>query len=123
MKRSCALIGVVVVVLAAGGFLFGDDQDSKKDVKGVKQGALPTNYSKLGLTDDQKKKVRDIQGDYRAKIQVLEDQIKDLRKKERLAVEDVLTDAQRARLRELLLEKAPGIGKRPALRQNDEIEK
>jgi len=74
----------------------------------VKQGALPANYSKLGLSDDQKKKVREIRSEYNSKIADLEERIKDLRKKERLAMEDVLTDTQRARLKELVLEKAPG---------------
>jgi len=108
MKRLCALIGVVAIVFAASGFLFGDDKDSKKDTKVVKQGALTANDSKLGLNDEQKKKLRDIQGEYGAKIQDLQEQIKDLRKKERLAMEDVLTDTQKTRLREILLEKAPG---------------
>ncbi len=108
MKRSCALIGVVVIVFAASGILFGDDQDTKKDTaKGLKAGALPQNYSKLGLSDDQKKKIREVRAEYGAKIQELDDQIKELRKKEKVAMEDVLTDAQRARLRELVLEKAP----------------
>ena len=108
MKRSCALIGVVVIVFAASGILFGDDQDTKKDAaKGLKAGALPQNYSKLGLSDDQKKKIREVRAEYGAKIQELDDQIKELRKKEKVAMEDVLTDAQRARLRELVLEKAP----------------
>ena len=108
MNRSFALIGVVIVVFAASGFLFGDDKDSKSDTKVVKQGALPANYSKLGLSDDQKKKVREIRSEYNSKIADLEERIKDLRKKERLAMEDVLTDTQRARLKELVLEKAPG---------------
>jgi wobble nucleotide-excising tRNase len=108
MNRSFALIGVVVIVFAASGFLFGDDKDSKSDAKVVKQGALPPNYSKLGLSDDQKKKIREIRSDYNSKIADLEEQIKELKKKERLAMEDVLTDTQKARLRELLLEKAPG---------------
>src|ERR1700674_2686225 len=98
MKRSCALIGVVAIVFAASGFLFGDDKDTKKDTKVVRQGTLPPNYLKLGLSDDQKKKIKEIQGDYRSKIQDLEEQIKDLRKKERMAMEDVLTDNQRTRL-------------------------
>jgi len=106
MKRSFALIGVVVIVFAASGVLFGDDQE--KAVKGSKAGALPQNYSKLGLSDDQKKKIREVRAEYNSKIQELEDQIKELRKKEKVAMEDVLTDAQRARLRELVLEKAPG---------------
>jgi len=108
MNRSFALVGVVVVVFAASGFLFGDDKDLKSDTKVVKQGALPANYSKLGLSDDQKKKVREIRSEYNSKIADLEERIKDLRKKERLAMEDVLTDTQRARLKELVLEKAPG---------------
>ncbi len=107
MKRACTLIGVVAIVFVASGLLFGDDKDAKKDLKTVKQGSLPANYSKLGLNDEQKKKIKDIQGEYGSKIQELQDQIRELRKKERLAVEEVLTDTQKARLRELLLEKAP----------------
>jgi len=107
MKRACTLIGVVAVAFAASGLLFGDDKDAKKDLKVVKQGNLPANYSKLGLTDEQKKKLRDVQGEYGPRIQELQDQIRELRKKERIAMEDVLTDTQKARLRELLLEKAP----------------
>lgn len=108
MSRSFALIGVVVVVFAASGVLFGDDKDSKSDLKTAKQGALPANYGKLGLSDDQKKKIRDIGSEYKSKIADLEEQIRELRKKERLAMENVLTDTQKARLRELVLEKAPG---------------
>lgn len=107
MKKVCTLIGVVAIVFVAGGLLFGDDKDTKKDTKVVKQGNLPANYSKLGLNDEQKKKLKDIQGEYSAKIQDLQDQIRELRKKERLAMEDVLTDMQKTRLRALLLEKAP----------------
>jgi len=108
MNRSFALVGVVVVVFAASGFLFGDDKDSKSDTKVVKPGALPANYSKLGLSDDQKKKIREIRSEYNSKIADLKERIKELRKKERLAMEDALTDTQRARLKELVLEKAPG---------------
>jgi hypothetical protein len=106
MKKAYTLIGVVAIVFVAGG-VFGDDKDTKKETKIVKQGNLPANYAKLGLNDEQKKKLRDIQADYGPKIQELQDQIRELRKKERLAMEDVLTDTQKARLRELLLEKAP----------------
>ncbi len=107
MKWAFAFFGFVAVAFLSTGVLLGDDQE-KKDTKVVKRGGLPANYAKLGLSDDQKKKIRDIQGDYSAKIADLEEQIKDLRKKERLAMEDVLTDTQKARLRELVLEKAPG---------------
>jgi len=108
MSRSFALIGVIVVVFAASGVLFGDDKETKSDAKVVKQGGLPANYAKLGLSDDQKKKIRDIRSEYNSKIADLEEKIKELRKKERLAMEDVLSDTQRTRLRDLVLEKAPG---------------
>jgi hypothetical protein len=108
MRWAVALIGFVAVAFLSSGVLLGDDQDTKKDSKVVKQGGLPANYGKLGLNDEQRKKIRDIRSDYSAKIADLEEQIKDLRKKERLAMEEVLTDAQKARLRELVLEKAPG---------------
>ena len=107
MKRAFTLIGVVAIVFVAGGFLFGDDKETKKDTKAVKQGNLPALYAKLGLNDEQKKKIKDIQGEYGTKIQELQDQIRELRRKERTAVEEILTDTQKARLRELLLERAP----------------
>jgi hypothetical protein len=113
MKRAFTLIGVVVIAFAASGLLFGDDKDSKKDTKAVRQGSLPPNYSKLGLSPDQKKKIQEIQGEYRGKIQELEEQIRDLRKKEKSEVEAVLTDTQKARLREILLEKAPSDREKP----------
>src|SRR5262249_58959629 len=102
-----ALIGVAAVVFVAGGVLFGDDKETKKETKTVKQGNLPALYAKLGLNDEQKKKIKDIQGEYGAKIQDLQDQIRELRRKERTAVEEILTDTQKSRLRELLLERAP----------------
>ncbi len=107
MMRSFALLGFLAVVFLASGLVSGDDKDVKKDTKVVKSGKLPAYYSKLGLSDEQKKKMQEIQSEYLPKIQELEDQIKALRKKERTAIEEVLTDSQRARLRELLLEKAP----------------
>jgi len=107
MNRLFIGVGVLAILFAASGSLIGDDKDTSKDTKVVKQGALPANYSKLGLSDEQKKKIREIQGEYRTKIQELDEQIKALRKKERAEMEDVLTGAQKTRLRQLVLEKAP----------------
>jgi hypothetical protein len=114
MMRSFSLVGLLAVVFLAGGLVVGDDKDAKKDVKVVKQRPLPLAYSKLGLSEDQRKKIREIRGEFGAKIQELEDQLKELRKKERVAMEEVLTDGQKARLRELLLEKAPPERQKPS---------
>jgi len=49
----------------------------------------------------------EVRADYRAKIKDLEEQIRELRRKEGAAMEDTLTDSQKARLRELRSEKLP----------------
>lgn len=98
-------IGVLVlaVALVVGGGSLGDD---KKEVPA--KGQLPANWKKLGLTEEQVKKVYTTQTEYRGKIAELEQKIQDLKKQERTDLEKVLTDAQKARLKEILLEKAPG---------------
>jgi hypothetical protein len=87
----------------AGGTLFGDDEKTTKA-----KGSLPQNWSKLGLTDEQKQKVYSIQGQYRTKIDGLQQQVKQLQKQERDELGRVLTDAQKARLKEILASKVPG---------------
>lgn len=69
------------------------------------RGTLPPNYRLLGLTEDQKQQIYRIQNDFDAKIAALEAQIKKLKAEEKQAIEKVLTEAQRARLREILKEK------------------
>jgi hypothetical protein len=59
------------------------------------------------LTDDQKQQVYSAQSEFRAKIDDLQRQVRQLQKQERAALEKILTDAQRARLRELISEKGP----------------
>jgi hypothetical protein len=94
------------MVFLAGGWLFGDD--AKKDPPQKAKGTLPTNWSKLGLTDEQKQKVYSVRAEYRTKIEALQREIKDLQKKEMDECAKVLTEAQKARLREILTEKVPG---------------
>ena len=102
MQRIWLLAGVLSIGLMAGG-LFGDDKSPAPRGRGV----LPPNWSKLGLTDEQKQHVYSVEARYRARIDELERQIKQVRKEERAALERVLTSAQRARLREILAEKGP----------------
>ena len=97
---------VVAVALLAGSWLHG--QDKKDDTPTKVKGVLPANWGKLGLTDEQKQKVYKVQNDFDAKIAALDKQIKDLKAQERGEMEKVLTDAQKARLKEILLDKVPG---------------
>jgi hypothetical protein len=106
MLRIRVMLAVLMVGVIVASGSFGDDKKADKTSAKVK-GTLPANWSKLGLSDEQKQKVYTAQSEYRGKIADLEAKIKELKKQEREEMEKVLTDAQKARLKELLLEKAP----------------
>jgi len=96
----------LMVGLLTGGLLLGDDTKGKDDKDSpvvVKAGRLPKNYKKLGLSEDQTKKLYTIMATYQAKIDELESKKKALKKEENAQMEKVLTEAQLARLKELLL--------------------
>lgn len=98
-------LGVLVLVTAflATNWLAGQDKkDDPKDPppKGTN---LPKYFKQLGLTDKQKTTILSIVAEHQAKIAALNKQIADLRAQEKKQVEEVLTDEQRARLREIRL--------------------
>lgn len=95
---------LLTVSLALSGVLAAADEAKKDSLPA--RGQLPANWSKLGLSEDQKQKVYAIRGEHRAKIQELEVKLKDLRQKEKADLEKVLTEDQKLRLRELLATKA-----------------
>ena len=102
-----SLIGTLACFLLAVTFLHGDEKPSSKDDKTSRKLALPAHFDKLGLTEAQRKKIMEVREDYSLKIKDLEEQIRELRKKERAAMEEALTDSQKARLHELRSEKLP----------------
>jgi Spy/CpxP family protein refolding chaperone len=102
MKQRLVLASVLAVALLGCGWLFG--QDTKATPKASR--GLPSGWGNLGLTDEQKQKVYEVQAEYRTKIDDLQQQIRKLQKEERSALSKVLTDAQRARLKEILASKA-----------------
>jgi len=61
---------------------------------------VPSGYSKLGLTDQQKEKLYKIQAEYYPKIQGLEKQVDNLRDKRVQEFESVLTAPQKRLLAE-----------------------
>jgi len=109
MKSVRIFLGGVLAVVLVGGLLLGDD--TKPSGKG--RGSLPPGWGKLGLTDSQKKEVYTIQSEYRAKIDDLQKQIDDLKKKERAELFKVLTDAQKTRLKEIAAAKVAGEDTKP----------
>ncbi|MBX7103102.1 MAG: hypothetical protein K1X57_03425 [Gemmataceae bacterium] len=101
MIRSLAAVGLLVVL--ATGPTIGQD-------KGKAKGQLPQGWSKLGLSDEQKQKIYEIQSKHKAKIDDLEKQIKEAREKMVKEETEVLTAAQKARLKEMFAEK---LGEKP----------
>lgn len=104
MTKLRGLVVVLAVSLLVGGWSLGDDKkdDAKKDAPPPKlKGQLPANWKKLGLAEDQVQKVYKVQNDYRAKIDALEEKIKQTKSEEKTEMMKVLTDAQKARLKEI----------------------
>jgi hypothetical protein len=103
MVRLRLGVFVLVTALLAGNWLVG--QDKKDDTKDPppKGTTLPKYFKQLGLTDKQKTQILTLVAEHQAKITALNKQITDLRAAEKKQVEEVLTDEQRARLRELRL--------------------
>jgi hypothetical protein len=97
--------GVLALLVAGVMGAAASAQEKKETPKGRQ---LPQNWAKLGLSDEQKDKVYSIQGEYKSKIDDLVKQINELRKKEREALDSILTEGQRTRLKEILLERVPG---------------
>jgi hypothetical protein len=102
---------VLALGLLAGNGLFGDDVKKEappaKETPVAPRVSLPTFYNRLGLSTDQKKQILRTRADYAAKVADLKNQIKALQDKESREVQKVLTPAQKDRLREILLERAP----------------
>lgn len=96
-----ALLAVAVICFGA----ISASADDKKDTPKGRQ--LPSNWGKLGLSDEQRDKVYSVQGEYKSKIEELTKQLSELKKKEKEALFAILTEGQLARLKEILLEAVP----------------
>jgi hypothetical protein len=100
MFRLRFALSLLVVGLLTSGVLMGEDKKTDKEPIIVNT-RLPANFSKLGLTAKQKTEVLRIRAKYTVEIQKLNDQIAALREQQKMDEENVLTPAQKARLREL----------------------
>jgi hypothetical protein len=87
------------LVLLLCGALVGDDP--KPEPPPAKAADLPPLFRKLGLTDEQVEAVAKVRDHHDAKVKELEEKIRAARDDEEAELEKVLTDAQRARLKEL----------------------
>lgn len=62
---------------------------------------LPNNFGKLGLSNAQRERIYAVQAAYRAKINLLLQELEDLRSQESLEIQSVLTPEQQAELQQL----------------------
>lgn len=74
--------------------------DSKPEAK---KGRLPANYGKLGLTDSQKTKIYEVQGQYEGQLAALEKQLEMVKSKRDAEVAAVLSADQRKILENLVV--------------------
>ena len=110
MSRTSMLLGLAilsgVLVVSATGQTSGTKEGGDPPVKKVQ---LPTGWKKLGLSDEQKKKIYALRRDYAVKIKKLSDQIDALKKEEPGELGKLLTEEQKVQLRKLALEKVPQV--------------
>jgi hypothetical protein len=92
--------GVLVGILLASGLLFGQQASTKS------KGKLPQFWSKLGLSEEQRKKVSAIQAAYKVKIDALKAEIKKLQEDEGKELVKVLTEPQKQELRKIVASQA-----------------
>jgi hypothetical protein len=101
LLRKMTMGSVLFGVLLAGGLLLGEQQPTSR-VKGK----LPRFWNKLGLSDEQRKKVVSIQAEYKVKIDALRAEISKLEDEQRRDLGKVLTDAQKEELRRIIANQA-----------------
>jgi hypothetical protein len=103
MTRLRFVLSVTAFVLL-GGLLLGDDPKKPADTKTdppKTNHTLPADWKKLGLSDDQKKKIYAIEDEYGPKIAALQKQIDDLKTEEKSKRYAVLTEDQKKHLKEI----------------------
>lgn len=65
------------------------------------QPTLPMHFKKLALSKDQEEKILTARGEFDQKFAALRKQLQELEVQEKAAVEKLLTEAQKAKLKEL----------------------
>ena len=105
-RSLCLVLGLAFCLTLTGSADDAKKDEPKKEI--APKGQLPQGFGKLGLSDEQKAKVYAVQAKYKSKIAELKKQLDEAQKEEKTAIFDLLTDAQKARFKELALEKAGG---------------
>jgi TolA-binding protein len=110
MKKLCCMLALVAGLGLLAGLRAADDPPKKADADSAAKarGHLPPNWNKIGLSEDQKKKIYKIEGDASAQINDLKKKIEQLQADSRTEMLKVLSDDQKTKLKEL------AVGEKPA---------
>lgn len=103
MRRFTLGLALVAAFLAGGMLMNRAVVQADDKVDPPIRPQLYQKWKDLGLSKDQTTTIYKIMTDHRTKINKLEAEIKKLKSEERAEAEKVLTPAQKARLKELLL--------------------
>ena len=95
MKRILVGLGLVVPMALLCSNLSGQDTPKEK-------GYTPSGWKALSLTADQKAKLSTIRADYKSKMDELTRKIEELKKEEHAKMVDVLSDAQKEKLKTIV---------------------
>jgi Spy/CpxP family protein refolding chaperone len=113
MSRSKTFLSAAILLAAiALPSLISAQSKSESDQPGAAsqdessrpRGRLPNHFGKLGISDEQRTRIYAIQADYDGRIDALLAQIEELVADRDNDIDAVLTEGQRARLRELRAE-------------------
>jgi ribosomal protein L15 len=107
MFRLTTVLGLSFFALAlivGTGQTGGEKKDTQPKKKQIQ---LPANFGKLGLSDEQKKKIYDVRGSYQGKIDALLEKIETMKKAEFEDCLKLLSDDQRAQYRKIVTKGLP----------------
>jgi len=96
----------LALLLSGSSTAQNDANDSSATAKKEYRGPLPDYFGKLGVGEEQRKKLYAVDSEYEAKIEELEKQIAKLEAERDAKLEALLTPGQKLRLKELREEAA-----------------
>lgn len=112
--RQCSSFCAVVVfglLILVGANLRGQDETEPaantpsaakpEAAEEERRGPLPTYFGKIGVSDEQREKLYDVQEEYEARLEELRQQLKALVRERDAKLESLLTPGQKLRLKEL----------------------
>jgi hypothetical protein len=103
MRGSGLLLAASLALIVGALAVAQDKKDPPKAPEPLPvRATLPPHWKSLGLSDTQVRDAHRIRGTYAAKIDALKAQITTLHEEEKAELLKVLTDAQKARLKEIL---------------------